>query len=68
MYLILTHYFPLFSGKSELLNVLHPDLITGGEAIGEMLRTNTTLTKLDLSWNTIRLDSAIAIALALEVG
>eukprot|EP01034_Spumella_vulgaris_P029711 gene29711-36803_t len=54
-------------GEAELLNVLHPDLITGGEAIGDMLRVNTTLTKLDLSWNTVRLDSAIAIALALEV-
>ncbi len=47
--------------------MLHPDLLTGGEAIGDMLRENSTLTKLDLSWNTIRLDSAIAIALALDV-
>lgn len=54
-------------GKSEILNVLHPDLITGGEAIGEMLKVNTTLTKLDLSWNAVRLESAIALAESLEV-
>lgn len=53
-------------GKSELLNVVHPDLTTGGEALGDMLKINKTLTKLDLSWNSIRLDSAIALALSLE--
>jgi Ran GTPase-activating protein (RanGAP) involved in mRNA processing and transport len=54
-------------GKAELLNVLHPDLVTGGEALGQMLRANNTLTKLDLSWNSIRLDSAIALSKSLEV-
>ncbi len=54
-------------GKAELLNVLHPDLVTGGEALGQMLRANSTLTKLDLSWNSIRLDSAIALSKALEI-
>lgn len=53
-------------GTSEMLNVLHPDLETGGEAIGAMLKVNSTLTKLDLSWNSIRLDSAIAIAQSLK--
>eukprot|EP01040_Poterioochromonas_malhamensis_P006668 gene6668-7183_t len=53
-------------GKNELLNVLHPDLITGGEALGDMLKENKTLTKLDLSWNSIRQDSAIALAESLE--
>jgi len=53
-------------GASELLNVLHPNLITGGEAIGSMLLMNKTLTELDLSWNSIRLESAIAIAQPLE--
>lgn len=52
-------------GSDELLNVLNPSLITGGEALGSMLRLNTTLTELDLSWNAIRLESAIAIADAL---
>lgn len=54
-------------GKAELLNVLHPDLVTGGEALGQMLRTNNTLTKLDISWNSIRLDSAVALSKSLEV-
>jgi hypothetical protein len=53
-------------GNDELLNVLNPSLITGGEALGSMLRTNTTLTELDLSWNGIRLESAIAIGESLE--
>jgi Ran GTPase-activating protein (RanGAP) involved in mRNA processing and transport len=53
-------------GKTELLNILHPELITGGEALGMMLKENKTLTKLDLSWNSIRLDSAIALAESLE--
>lgn len=54
-------------GNNELLNVLYPDITTGGEALGEMLKTNNTLKKLDLSWNSIRLDSAIALAKSLEV-
>jgi hypothetical protein len=53
-------------GASELLNVLHPTLITGGESLGSMLLINKTLTELDLSWNSLRLDSAIAIATSLE--
>ena len=53
-------------GIDEALNVLNPSLITGGEALGDMLRSNHTLTELDLSWNSIRLESAIAIAVALE--
>lgn len=52
-------------GKDELLNVLKPSLITGGAALGNMLKANTTITELDLSWNSIRFDSAIAIAEAL---
>jgi len=54
-------------GTAEMVNVLKPALVTGGEAIGDMLRLNTTLTELDLSWNGVRFDSAIAIAEALEV-
>eukprot|EP01038_Epipyxis_sp_PR26KG_P006849 gene6849-9376_t len=54
-------------GSNELLNVLNPDLVTGGEALGAMLRVNNTLTSLDLSWNSIRLESAVALALSLEV-
>lgn len=53
-------------GNDELLNVLNPSMITGGEALGAMLKMNNTLTELDLSWNGIRLESAIAIGEALE--
>lgn len=53
-------------GKAELMNVVNPDLITGGEALGDMLKENKTLTKLDLSWNSVRLESAIALAESLE--
>lgn len=45
-------------GKDELLNVVQPDITTGGEAIADMLMSNTTLRNLDLSWNAIRLTSA----------
>ncbi|RHY89590.1 hypothetical protein DYB35_004904 [Aphanomyces astaci] len=44
-------------GSAEMMNVVKPDMITGGEAIAEMLCNNSFLTKLDLSWNTIRLNS-----------
>mmetsp|Transcript_15285 Transcript_15285/g.25407 ORF Transcript_15285/g.25407 Transcript_15285/m.25407 type:complete len:1484 (+) Transcript_15285:120-4571(+) len=49
-------------GKDELLNVVYPDLETGGEALGEMLCHNETITELDVSWNFIRLDSACQFA------
>ena len=49
-------------GKDELLNVVNPDLETGGEALGEMLCHNQTITELDVSWNFIRLDSACQLA------
>jgi Ran GTPase-activating protein (RanGAP) involved in mRNA processing and transport len=41
-------------GAAEQLNAVHPDLVTGGEAIAEMLQMNKTLKLLDVSWNTIR--------------
>lgn len=49
-------------GAAELMNVVDPDLVTGGEALGEMLVSNTTITELDVSWNSIRMDSAITFA------
>jgi Ca2+-binding EF-hand superfamily protein/Leucine-rich repeat (LRR) protein len=52
-------------GEMELLNVVKPDLITGGEGMGDMLMHNATLTELDLSWNSIRMESAITLADAL---
>ena len=46
-------------GTVESLNVVNADLITGGEAIADgVLRVNTTLTTLELSWNAIRGNSA----------
>ncbi|CAM9606226.1 unnamed protein product, partial [Phaeothamnion confervicola] len=52
-------------GGNENLNVLHPDLVTGGEAVADMLERNCHLRSLDLSWNCIRLASACAIGRAL---
>ena len=53
-------------GISESLNVVQPDFVTGGEAIAECLETNISLETLDLSWNLIRIDSAVAIGKALK--
>jgi len=53
-------------GASENLNVVKPDLITGGESVAEMLRTNETLRVLNLSWNAIRGDSAVELATSLR--
>lgn len=52
-------------GNAENLNIVQPDLVTGGEAIAEMLLVNNTLTKLDLSWNSIRMGSAVEVGKAL---
>ena len=53
-------------GENEILNTVKPDVTTGGEAIAEMLMVNNTLTKLDLSWNAIRLESATTLGQAFE--
>jgi len=50
-------------GQVEMLNVLQPDIITGGEAIASLLAANTCgLQTLHLGWNMIRLDGGIALA------
>ena len=49
-------------GSAELENFVKPELVTGGEAIGEMLPANVKLVTLDVSWNKIRKDSACALA------
>jgi hypothetical protein len=41
-------------GTSESLNAVQPDLVTGGEAIADMLTENCTLLTLDVAWNSIR--------------
>ena len=53
-------------GQDELNNTLNDDIVTGGEAIADMLRTNKALTHLDLSWNYIRKKSAQEVAKALR--
>ena len=55
-------------GNNEMLNSVQPDFKTGGEAVAEMLLINSTLTELDLSWNSIRLESAIALGTSLIQG
>jgi hypothetical protein len=50
-------------GKSENLNTVMPDLITGGEALADLLCANTCrLQTLRLAWNMIRLDGALELA------
>jgi Leucine-rich repeat (LRR) protein len=50
-------------GQAETLNTVQPDYITGGEALADMLASNSCkLRHLNLSWNLIRLDGGIALA------
>jgi hypothetical protein len=55
-------------GKSENLNTVMPDIITGSEAIADLLRSpECNLTKLHLQWNMIRLDGAKDLASSLAI-
>lgn len=55
-------------GGAENLNTVMPDLITGGEAIADLLRNkNCKLISLNLSWNLIRLDGAVDLASSLSI-
>jgi Ran GTPase-activating protein (RanGAP) involved in mRNA processing and transport len=50
-------------GSAENLNTVMPDLITGGEALAELLRLpQCKLKTLKVDWNMIRLDGAIDFA------
>ena len=50
-------------GKSETLNTVHPEVVTGGEALGELLSTASChLKELLLGWNMIRMEGAEALA------
>jgi hypothetical protein len=49
-------------GKKEEYNSVFPDFTTGGEAISELLTTNRSLKELNISWNHICKDSALALA------
>ena len=53
-------------GSAEALNVVKPNLITGGESIAELLRSSKSQLKtLKLGWNMIRLHSAVDLASSL---
>ena len=52
-------------GQSEALNTCQPGLTTGPEAVAKMLGCNKTLKYLDLSWNSIMGESAVALAASL---
>jgi hypothetical protein len=46
-------------GKSENLNAIYPDLITGGESLATLIRDGgCPLRRLNLTWNMIRLGGA----------
>ena len=53
-------------GQKEEVNEFNPEFQTGGEALGAMLSATSTLTVLDLSWNSIRGTSAKALASAVK--
>mmetsp|Transcript_26381 Transcript_26381/g.39138 ORF Transcript_26381/g.39138 Transcript_26381/m.39138 type:complete len:1369 (+) Transcript_26381:243-4349(+) len=54
-------------GRSENLNTVMPDIVTGSEALADLLGAdNCPLKTLNLSWNMIRLDGAIALAKSIE--
>jgi len=54
-------------GQAETLNTVMPDLVTAGEALGDLLSCGTChLKSLVVSWNMIRLDGAVAIAESLS--
>lgn len=55
-------------GVSENLNSVKPALITGSEALADLLESNTCLVaSLHLSWNMIRLDGAVTFATSIGV-
>ncbi|KAF0693865.1 Aste57867_15207 [Aphanomyces stellatus] len=53
-------------GEAEQLNVVKPEITTGGEAIASMLYVNETISMLDMSWNLLRLESGVTLAQSLQ--
>jgi hypothetical protein len=54
-------------GHAELLNVVKPNLVTAAEAIAKLLQSEgCRLQELKLSWNMIRLDSAVQLCKSLS--
>lgn len=55
-------------GSAENLNTVYPDLVTATEAMAELLtQPGCPLKSLKLTWNMMRLDSAVQFAQALAV-
>eukprot|EP01032_Pedospumella_encystans_P009853 gene9853-11567_t len=55
-------------GTAENLNTVMPDLVTGGEALADLLRSDGCVLKsLKLGWNMIRLDGAADLCNSLKV-
>ena len=53
-------------GQKEEVSEMREGYVTGGEALGAMLAASSTLTVLNLSWNSIRGTSAKALASAVK--
>ena len=54
--------------QKQNLNTVMPDLVTGGEALADLLRSEgCVLRSLKLGWNMIRLDGAADLCSSLKV-
>eukprot|EP01038_Epipyxis_sp_PR26KG_P005859 gene5859-8083_t len=54
-------------GSAENLNAVMPDIVTGGEAIADLLTSDgCALTSLKLDWNMLRLDGAVTLCSSLS--
>lgn len=55
-------------GRSENLNAVKPNVVTGGEALAALFKCNKChLESLNLSWNLIRMDGACSLAESLAM-
>lgn len=55
-------------GNGENLNSVKPDLVTGSEALADLLESNSCyITTMHLCWNMIRFDGAVSFAASLGV-
>ena len=62
----ITYLSRSFFLRQESINYVRPEFYTGAEALADWVSTeNCPLKYLDVSWNTIRLDSAVYFGNAL---
>lgn len=55
-------------GAAENLNTVMPDIVTGGEAIADLLMSPACMiSRLNLEWNMVRLEGAVELAKSLAV-